>query len=106
MWLSKRTRIAVSALDDWLQAEAEVRVANGATSEKSSTEGGWTNIEPFLKWGAVAYGLGFVTVMFHTRKIGIPVIQLVEPVNIWIGLPLAVVLFFKRLYTVSIEGRE
>lgn len=89
-----RTRTGMGALDDWLQAEAEVRLANDPTVETSGGEGSWTNIEPFLKWGAVAYGLGFVTVMLHTRKIGIPVIQLVEPVNIWIGLPLAVVLFF------------
>jgi hypothetical protein len=54
----------------------------------------WRDIEPILKWAAVAYAFGFLTVMLHTHKLGIPVLQLIEPVNIWIGAPLAIVVFF------------
>lgn len=68
----------------------------------------WHNIEPILKWAAVAYGLGFLTVMWHTHRLGVPVLQLIEPVNIWIGAPLAIVVFFldklaKAANTVTID---
>lgn len=57
------------------------------------------DIEPLLKWGAVAYGAGFLTVMAHTYRLGVPVLELVEPVYMWIGWPLALVLYFlKQLY--------
>lgn len=48
-------------------------------------------IENFLKWFSIAYGLGFITVMFHTVPFGIPILELAEPVQIWVGLPLAAV---------------
>ncbi len=54
----------------------------------------WKDIESFLKWGAVAYAFGFLTVMTHTARLGIPVLQLIDPINIWIGAPLAIVVFF------------
>jgi cation transport protein ChaC len=54
----------------------------------------WRDIEPLLKWGVVSYALGFVTIMFHTAQLGIPVLQVIEPINIWIGFPLTVVIFF------------
>lgn len=53
-------------------------------------------IEPLLKWAGVAYGAGFFVVMLHTYRLGVPVVQLIEPIYIWIGLPLAVVLYFIR----------
>ena len=83
-----------SATDDWLLAEAEMRSARGKTAGAEDSAGTWRNVEPLLKWAAVAYGFGFVVVMMHTRALGIPVIQLLEPINILIGLPLAVVMFF------------
>lgn len=52
------------------------------------------DIEPFLKWGAVAYGAGFLTVMLHTNRLGVPVMQLIEPIYIWVGAPLAVAGYF------------
>lgn len=55
-----------------------------------------TDIEPYLAWGAIAYGAGFLTVMWHTSRLGIPVIQLIEPINIWVGAPVAIVLFLLR----------
>ena len=54
----------------------------------------WRDIEPVLKWGAVAYAWGFVTIMFHTSRLGIPALQVIEPINIWVGLPLAIVTYF------------
>jgi hypothetical protein len=71
-----------------------------AGSQSRSTEAKWPDIEPFLKWAAVAYALGFGTIMYHTWSLGIPVIQLIDPINIWVGLPLAGVAFFlDKLYT-------
>jgi len=62
----------------------------------------WHDIEPILKWAAVAYGFGFLTVMFYTHSLGIPVLQLIEPVNIWIGAPLAIVAYFlDKLFTAA-----
>ena len=54
----------------------------------------WRDIEPILKWGAVSYACGFLIVMIHTARLGIPALQLIEPINIWIGLPVTIVLFF------------
>ena len=53
--------------------------------ETYGTGAKWHNIEPALKWVAVAYAFGFVTVMLYTYRLGIPVLQLIEPVNVWIG---------------------
>jgi hypothetical protein len=52
------------------------------------------DIEPLLKWAAVAYGGGFLTVMLHTYRLGIPVVELIEPIYIWVGTPLAVAAYF------------
>lgn len=62
--------------------------------QTASTGAKWHNIEPALKWVAVAYAFGFVTVMLYTYRLGIPVLQVIEPVNVWIGAPLAIVAFF------------
>jgi hypothetical protein len=32
--------------------------------------------------------------MLHTYRLGLPVVELIEPIYIWVGLPLAVVLYF------------
>ena len=62
-------------------------------------EASWRNIEPVLKWAGVAYMFGFLIVMLHTYRLGIPTMQLIEPINIWIGAPLAIVGFFlDKLY--------
>ncbi len=51
-------------------------------------------IERILAHAAIAYGLGFVVVMLHTARLGFPVIVLLDPIYVWIGLPLAVIVFF------------
>jgi hypothetical protein len=100
----QHSRAARNAFDDWLQAEAELGRRRDETALEPAGEGGWRNIEPLLKWGAVAYGFGFLTVMWHTRALGIPVIQLVEPINVWIGSFLAVVLFFLDKIVARVKG--
>jgi hypothetical protein len=50
-------------------------------------------IEFLLRWASIAYAAGFLTVMVNTAALGIPVLQLIEPVLVWIGLPLAIVIW-------------
>jgi uncharacterized membrane protein len=65
------------------------------------------DVEPLLKWAGVAYGAGFLTVMLHTHRLGVPVVQLIEPIYIWVGLPLAVVLYFiEQLIAAFLRSRE
>jgi Protein of unknown function (DUF2934) len=90
----KRCGASGNAIDDWLQAEAEVVSHLEEAASRRGAERKWRNIEPLLRWGAVAYALGFVTVLVHTWRLGIPAIRLIEPINIWVGFPLALVLFF------------
>ncbi|MEE9555031.1 MAG: hypothetical protein V3W18_12100 [candidate division Zixibacteria bacterium] len=44
----------------------------------------------------MAYMLGFITVTVHTANLGIPLIELMKPLYIWIGVPLAIVVYFIR----------
>lgn len=48
-------------------------------------------LEALLKWGSFAYALGFLTVLFNTVKLRIPTLELIEPVQVWVGVPVAVV---------------
>lgn len=52
--------------------------------------------EKLIAWASIAYACGFVIVLLHTARIGIPVLDLVKPIYVWIGLPVAAVLFFAR----------
>ena len=75
--------------------------------QDSDSKLSWRDIEPILKWAAVAYGFGFLTVMWHTHRLGVPVLQLIEPVNVWIGAPLAIVVFFlEKLFKAANKIRE
>lgn len=62
-------------------------------SAKASTEG---LVKQVVSWGSIAYAFGFLVVMLHTWRLGLPVIELIHPIFIWIGLPLATVAFFYR----------
>lgn len=62
--------------------------------ESAAPRRDWHDIEPLLKWGAVAYLCGFGIVLVHTHRLGVPMLQLMEPVNVWIGLPVAVLIYF------------
>jgi hypothetical protein len=62
------------------------------------------NIESVIAWGSVAYVAGFFIVMVHTASLGIPIIEILKPIYIWIGLPLALVIFSIRwLWKLTIE---
>jgi len=50
------------------------------------------HVETILSWGTIAYIAGFFTVMINTGLLGIPIIEIIKPVYIWIGLPLAIVI--------------
>lgn len=45
--------------------------------------------EGIIALAGIAYAGGFFTVMIHTYRLGIPVVELVEPIYVWVGLPLA-----------------
>lgn len=51
-------------------------------------------VKQILSWASIAYAFGFVTVTLHTWRLGLPVIELLHPIYVWIGLPLATVAFF------------
>jgi hypothetical protein len=53
-------------------------------------------VKAVLAWGSVSYAFGFFTVTMHTAKLGLPMIELLQPTYIWVGLPLAIVAFFGR----------
>lgn len=75
-----------------------------AAAESPGRTFNWRDLEPILKWTAVAYGFGFLTVMIHTWELGIPVLQLIEPLNIWIGAPLALAFFFSNRLVAYLRG--
>jgi hypothetical protein len=52
--------------------------------------------ERLIAWASVAYGCGFLVVLLHTARLGVPVLELVKPIYILIGLPLAAVGYFSR----------
>src|SRR5262245_12223709 len=51
-------------------------------------------IDRVLTYGAVSYGFGFLVVMLHTWRLGLPVISLADPIYVWLGLPFAIVAFY------------
>jgi hypothetical protein len=57
----------------------------------ASAEG---KVKLLLAWASTAYACGFVIVTLHTWRLHLPVIELLHPIYVWIGLPLAVVAFF------------
>lgn len=67
------------------------RVSMTEKEPNSSSEG---YVKQFLAWGSVAYACGFVIVTLHTWRLGLPVIELLHPIYIWIGLPLTLVTYF------------
>ena len=64
--------------------------------EKEPTDDRKALAERLIAWASVAYGLGFAVVLLHTARLGVPVLELVKPIYILIGLPLALLAFFSR----------
>ena len=52
------------------------------------------DLKAIIAWGSISYAFGFVTIMLHTARLGFPVLELLQAVYIWIGLPLTLVAFF------------
>jgi len=57
------------------------------------TESRNRHLEALLKWGSVAYALGFLTVTINTARLGIPTLELIEPVQVAVGIPVTIVLW-------------
>jgi hypothetical protein len=51
-------------------------------------------VEQVITWASVSYAAGFFIVLLHTWRLGLPVLDLVQAVYVWIGIPLAVFAFF------------
>lgn len=46
----------------------------------------WGSWDHYLKLAAIPYAFGFLTVMFHTAMYGFPVVQILQPLNFWVGI--------------------
>lgn len=68
-------------------------------------EGG-VSLEGLIRWGSVAYACGFLVVFLHTARLGLPVLELIEPVYIWIGLPFAILGLFSRRLVSWLKARS
>jgi surface polysaccharide O-acyltransferase-like enzyme len=62
-------------------------------------------VETVLKWGALAYAFGFFIVWLHTSGLGIPTIQLADPVYVLIGFPMAVICIILIFLFLKIKSR-
>src|SRR5262249_22087715 len=51
-------------------------------------------VEQVVTWASVSYAAGFFVVLLHTWRLGLPVLDLVQAVYVWIGLPLAAFAYF------------
>ena len=63
------------------------------TPTTSETE---SDVKTVLAWASISYAFGFATVTLHTYRLGLPVLEILSAVYIWIGLPLATVAFFSK----------
>lgn len=62
---------------------------------ESSLVAGYEEKFRFLAiWGAVAYGLGFLCILVHTARYGVQVIEVIKPLNFWVGALPTLVIFF------------
>lgn len=69
-------------------------------NEKQPHDGTRAFVEQLVAWASFAYGCGFVVVLLHTARLGLPVLDLIKPIYVWIGLPFAILGFFsKRLFS-------
>jgi hypothetical protein len=46
-------------------------------------------VEQVVMWASISYAAGFFIILLHTSRLGLPVLDLVQAVYVWIGLPLA-----------------
>jgi hypothetical protein len=62
--------------------------------------------EAIVAWAAIAYAGGFITIMLHTYRIGIPVVQQFEAINVWVGAPLAIVAYLSKSLMALVKRRH
>lgn len=67
----------------FLDTNMELNAAVNPQPTRSSPRLSW---DQYLKLAVVPYAFGFLTVMFHTARFGFPVVQILEPLNFWVGL--------------------
>jgi hypothetical protein len=58
-----------------------------------------------VAWAAISYAFGFLIVLLHTARLGLPVLELLKPVYVWIGLPLALVAYFANQLVEPVRRR-
>lgn len=80
----------------------------------SSTTGGHHTVPPandkgfveqVITWASISYAAGFFIVLLHTWRLGLPVLDLVQAVYVWIGIPLAVFAYFANELWRYFRGR-
>lgn len=64
-----------------------------------------------LGYATFAYAVGFLTLLANTAKYGLPVLEFIRPLNLWIGVfPTAVIVgsfaIFKKWRRLNPEGVE
>jgi hypothetical protein len=77
---------------------AETREAvTTETPDGNGPSSPWPFAENIVKLAGLAYAFGFLIVVANTAKLGIPIIQVPEPVNVLIGaIPALLILFWNR----------
>ena len=63
-------------------------------------------IQGIVAWASIAYAAGFLTILVHTARLGIPVLEVLKPINIWVGAPFALALFYARWLWSLIQRRR
>nr|WP_159373703.1 hypothetical protein [Cupriavidus taiwanensis] len=51
-------------------------------------------VKSLVTWTSISYACGFFIVLLHTWRLGLPVIELIHPIYVWIGVPLAMFGYF------------
>lgn len=62
-------------------------------------------VERAVAWTAISYAFGFFIVLLHTSRLGLPILELVRPIFVWIGIPLALLIFFSARLARLIQAR-
>jgi hypothetical protein len=55
--------------------------------------------ETIVGWASISYAIGFFVIMCHMWRLGLPAPEPVDAVNIWIGAPVALILFLATLHS-------
>jgi hypothetical protein len=58
---------------------------NAEVNPRRTIFGSRMSWDQYLKLAAIPYAFGFLTVMLHTARYGFPVVQILEPLNFWVG---------------------